>query len=141
MLEEKSSRLPKRQPSLIIHPIVNQKTKGNFMTKAVSTLAAALKQARIELANAKLEVQRLAAGVKQERENAKAAKAASKADKQAAAIAKAQARLQKLLDKQAAPVGVKALKANRKAGKATVTKFGAEDNAIAAAIMAKKASA
>ena len=31
MLEEKSSRLPKRQPSLIIHPIVNQKTKGNFM--------------------------------------------------------------------------------------------------------------
>ena len=111
------------------------------MTKAVSTLAAALKQARIELANAKLEVQRLAAGVKQERENAKAAKAASKADKQAAAIAKAQARLQKLLDKQAAPVGVKALKANRKAGKATVTKFGAEDNAIAAAIMAKKASA
>ena len=71
----------------------------------------------------------------------KEAKAANKAEKQAAAIVKAQARLQKLLDKQAAPVGVKALKANRKAGKATVTKFGAEDNAIAAAIMAKKASA
>lgn len=109
------------------------------MTKAPSMLVAALKQARIDLANAKLEVQRLAAGVKQERENAKAAKAEAKATKQAAAIAKAQARLQKLLEKQAAPVGAKALKANRKPGK--VTTYGAEDNAIASAIMAKKASA
>ena len=67
------------------------------------------------------------------------AKAAAKADKQAAAIAKAQARLQKLLDKQAAPVGVKALKANRKPGK--VTTYGAEDNAIAANIMARKVAA
>ena len=107
--------------------------------KAPSMLVAALKQARIDLVNAKLEVQRLAAGVKQERENAKAAKAEAKASKQAAAIAKAQARLQKLLEKQAAPVGVKALKANRKPGK--VVTYGAEDNAIASAIMAKKASA
>ena len=81
------------------------------------------------------------ASAKLARASAAQAKAAAKAEKQAAAIVKAQARLQKLLDKQAAPVGVKALKANRKAGKATVTKFGAEDNAIAAAIMAKKASA
>ena len=110
------------------------------MTKAPSMLVSALKQARINLANAKLEVQRLAAGVKQERENAKAAKAASKADKQAAAIAKAQARLEKLLAKQAAPVGVKALKAARRPSKAVVT-YGAEANQIAAAIMAKKASA
>ena len=70
----------------------------------------------------------------------KADKAKAKAEKQAAAIAKAQARLQKLLDKQAAPVGVKALKANRKPSKATVT-YGAEANQIAAAIMAKKAGA
>lgn len=109
------------------------------MTKAPSTLVSALKQARINLANAKLEVQRLAAGVKQERENAIAAKAQAKADRQAAAIAKAQARLQKLLEKQAAPVGVKALKANRKPSK--VVTYGAEDNAIAATIMAKKVSA
>lgn len=74
------------------------------------------------------------------KENQKAERAAAKAERQAAAIAKAQARLQKLLDKQAAPVGVKALKANRKPSKATVT-YGAEANAIAAAIMAKKASA
>ena len=70
----------------------------------------------------------------------KEAKAANKAEKQAAAIAKAQARLQKLLDKQAALVGVKALKANRKPSKAVVT-YGAEANQIAAAIMAKKAGA
>ena len=109
------------------------------MSKNPSQLEASLKAARVALANAKLEVQRLAAGVKQERENAKAAKAEAKASKQAAAIAKAQARLEKLLAKQAAPVGVKALKANRKPGK--VTTYGAEDNAIASAIMAKKASA
>jgi hypothetical protein len=66
----------------------------------------------------------------------KADRAAAKAAKQAAAIAKAQARLDKLLAKQAAPVGVKALKANRKPGK--VVTYGAEDNAIAGAIMAKK---
>lgn len=69
----------------------------------------------------------------------KEAKALAKAERQAAAIAKAQARLEKLLAKQAAPVGAKALKANRKPGK--VTTYGAEDNAIASAIMAKKASA
>jgi hypothetical protein len=55
-------------------------------------------------------------------EKAKAFKAQAKAEKQAAAIVKAQARLQKLLDKQAAPVGVKAIKANRKPSKAIVTK-------------------
>jgi hypothetical protein len=73
------------------------------------------------------------------REAVKTAKAVTKAQKQADAIAKAQARLDKLLAKQAAPVGAKALKANRKPGK--VVTYGAEDNAIAAAIMAKKASA
>lgn len=67
----------------------------------------------------------------------KAEKAAAKAEKTAAAIAKAQARLQKLLEKQAAPVGVKALKANRKPSKGVT--YGAEDNAIASAIMARKA--
>ena len=67
---------------------------------------------------------------------ASAVKAQRKAEKTAAAIQKAQARLQKLLEKQAAPVGIKATKANRKPSK--VTTFGAEDNAIAAAIMARK---
>ena len=77
--------------------------------------------------------------LKADRAAAKAAKAEAKAEKQAAAIAKAQARLEKLLAKQAAPVGSKAIKANKRPSK--VVTFGAEDNAIAAAIMAKKAGA
>jgi len=64
----------------------------------------------------------------------------AKALKQEQAIVKAQVRLQKLLEKQAQPVGIKAAKANRKPSKAVVT-YGSEDNAIAAAIMAKKAGA
>ena len=68
----------------------------------------------------------------------KADKAAAKAEKQAAAIAKAQARLDKLLAKQAAPVGAKAIKANKRPSK--VVTYGSEDNAIAAAIMQKKAT-
>ena len=88
--------------------------------------------------------------LKQEHIQAKAKAKAAKADallqkqqakalKQEQAIVKAQLRLQKLLEKQAKPVGTKALKANRKPGK--VTTYGAEDNQIASAIMAKKASA
>ena len=77
--------------------------------------------------------------LKADKAAAKAEKAAAKAEKQAAAIAKAQARLDKLLAKQVGAVGAKAAKANRKPGK--VVTFGAEDNAIASAIMAKKASA
>ena len=73
------------------------------------------------------------------RASVKEAKAKAKAERQAAAIVKAQARLAKLLEKQAAPVGVKALKAARKPGK--VVTYGAEDNRIAQAIMAKKAKA
>lgn len=70
---------------------------------------------------------------------ASAHKAIAKQERQAAAIAKAQAKLDKLLAKQAAPVGAKAIKANKKPGK--VVTYGAEDNAIASAIMARKATA
>lgn len=109
------------------------------MTKALSPLASELKAAVATLKATKELVAALRVKVQVERESAIAAKAQAKADRQAAAIAKAQARLQKLLEKQAAPVGVKALKANRKPSK--VVTYGAEDNAIAATIMAKKASA
>ena len=89
--------------------------------------------------------------LKQEHIQAKAKAKAAKADallqkqqakalKQEQAIVRAQLRLQKLLEKQAKPIGTKAAKANRKPGKATVT-YGAEANQIASAIMAKKASA
>jgi hypothetical protein len=66
---------------------------------------------------------------------AKDAKLAEREAKKALRIAKLQAKLDALTN----PVGAKAIKANRKPGK--VTTYGAEDNAIAAAIMAKKQSA
>ena len=64
---------------------------------------------------------------------AKDAKLAEREAKKALRIAKLQAKLDALTN----PVGAKAIKANKKPGK--VTTYGAEDNAIAAAIMAKKA--
>ena len=67
------------------------------------------------------------------------AKLKAAAEKREAAIAKAQARLEKLLAKQVGAVGAKAVKANKRPSKGVV--FGAEDNAIAAAIMARKATA
>lgn len=84
--------------------------------------------------------------LKADRAAAKASKAAAAEARRSAAIEKAQARLEKLLEKQQRqlmksmePVGSKAIKANKKPSK--VVTYGAEDNAIAAAIMAKKATA
>jgi len=85
-----------------------------------------------------------AAQRKADREAAKLAKAATAVAKREAAIAKAQARLQKLLDKQSAPVGTKARKANKKPGAVKITKFQEEArvaNDIAMALAAKRKSA
>ena len=109
------------------------------MTKALSPLAAELVSARASLAFFKEQVKQLTAQVKHERFAVKNDKLVKAEARRAAAIAKAQEKLDKLLAKQAQPVGVKALKANRKPSK--VVTYGAEDNAIASAIMAKKASA
>ena len=103
-------------------------------------LSLSLADQKTMLAVLKQEHAQAKARAKATREADKAAKAQAKADKQAAAIVKAQARLQKLLEKQAKPVGTKALKAARRPSKAVVT-YGAEANQIASAIMAKKASA
>jgi hypothetical protein len=107
------------------------------MTKALSPLALELAEARTNAKFWKERAQFLVAQVKQEKLDAALAKSAARREREQAAIAKAQLKLQKLLDKAAAPVGVKALKANRKAGK--VVTIGAEDNAIAAALVAKRA--
>ena len=109
------------------------------MTKALSPLAAELVSARSSLAFFKEQVKQLTAQVKHERFALKNDKLVKAEARRAAAIEKAEARLAKLLAKQAQPVGVKALKANRKPSK--VVTYGADDNAIAAAIMAKKVSA
>ena len=109
------------------------------MTKALSPLAVELVSARASLAFFKEQVKQLTAQVKHERFALKNDKLVKAEARRAAAIAKAQEKLDKFLAKQAQPVGVKALKANRKPSK--VVTYGAEDNAIASAIMAKKASA
>jgi len=109
------------------------------MTKALSPLAAELVSARASLAFFKEQVKQLTAQVKHERFALKNDKLVKAEARRAAAIAKAEARLQKLLAKQVGAVGAKAVKANKKPSK--VVTYGADDNAIAAAIMAKKASA
>lgn len=72
---------------------------------------------------------------------ARIAKAAAAEAKMAERIAKATARLESLQAKAIAkalgPVGTKAIKANRKAGDVTISE-GAEANAIAAALRAKR---
>jgi hypothetical protein len=101
-----------------------------FPCASVNGLTTAQKRAAIAALRASLVA---------DREAAKAGKIATAEAKRAAAIAKAQARLEKLLSKQVGAVGAKAVKANKRPSKGVV--FGAEDNAIAAAIMARKATA
>ena len=91
------------------------------MTKVVTPLAAELASARQSLSFFKSEVQYLAAKVKLERIDAKLAKADARTAKRAVAIAKAQAKLDRLM----APVGSKAIKANKKPSRAKTTKFAA----------------
>ena len=109
------------------------------MTKALSPLAAELVSARASLAFFKEQVKQLTAQVKHERFALKNDKLVKAEARRAAAIEKAQARLAKLLAKQVGAVGYKAVKANKTPSK--VVTYGAEANAIASAIMAKKASA
>ena len=85
------------------------------MAKSTSTSAVALRTARLQLKTLRAEVKELAARVKAE-------KLANAEARRTAAIARAEARLQKLLSKQVGPVGTKAAKANRKAGVVTITK-------------------
>ena len=105
--------------------------------KTLSPLALELVEARTNAKFWKERAQFLTVQVKQEKTDAALAKSAARREREQNAIAKAQLKLQKLLDKAAAPVGVKALKANRKPSKAVT--IGAEDNAIAAALVAKRA--
>lgn len=62
----------------------------------------------------------LRASLAADREQAKASKLATAIAKRAIAITKAEARLQKLLAKQAAPVGSKAVKANKRPSKGVI---------------------
>ena len=98
-----------------------------------------LNQKRETLAALKVSINQDIAARKQARMLNAEAKRHAAVTKREQAIAKAEARLAKLLAKQVGAVGSKAVKANKKPSK--VVTYGAEDNAIASAIMAKKQSA
>lgn len=112
---------------------------NQFASLSLADQRAMLKELRAAHAQARADFKNGRAALKAERAALRIEKQQAKALKQEQAILKAQLRLEKLLAKQVGAVGAKALKANRKPGK--VTTYGAEDNAIASAIMAKKASA
>lgn len=104
------------------------------MTKALSPLQVELASARASLKFFKSEVSYLAAKVKAEKANGLLAKEQAAEEKRLAAIAKAQARLDRLLSKSVGAVGAKAIKANKRPSKGVT--FGAEANDLAAKIKA-----
>jgi hypothetical protein len=103
------------------------------MTKALSPLQVELASARASLKFFKSEVSYLAAKVKAEKQNNLLAKEQAAEEKRLAAIAKAEARLAKLLSKSVV-TGSKAIKANKRPSKGVT--FGAEANDLAAKIKA-----
>jgi hypothetical protein len=104
------------------------------MTKALSPLQVELASARASLKFFKGEVAYLAAKVKAEKQSNLLAKEEAAEAKRLAAIAKAEARLAKLLAKSVGAVGTKAVKANKRPSKGVT--FGAEANDLAAKIKA-----
>ena len=104
------------------------------MSKALSPLQVELVSARASLKFFKSEVSFLAAKVKFEKANGLLAKEQALETKRLAAIAKAQARLDKLLSKSVGAVGAKAIKANKRPSKTAV--YASEANALAARIKA-----
>ena len=101
----------------IIHSIVNQ--KGDFITTTNYTFPCdtvkglTLNQKRQAVAALKASIKETMEYQRQEKLAAKVYKAAKAAERREAAIQKAQAKLQRLLDK-ASPVGTSLAKANRK---------------------------
>jgi hypothetical protein len=104
------------------------------MSKDLSPLQAELVSARASLKFFRSVVSYLTAEVKAEKANGLLAKEQALETKRLAAIAKAQARLDKLLSKSVGAVGAKAIKANKRPSKAVT--YGAEANDLAAKIKA-----
>jgi len=119
MLIEKDLKMQKQFVTII----------AEFATLSIAEQTTMLKELRATLSLNK-------SNIKASRIQAQEQRAAAKAAKVAMQVEKAQARLQKLLEKQVGSVGVKAIKANKRPSKAVT--YGAEDNAIAAAILARK---
>lgn len=111
-----------------------------FNTLSLKDQSAMLKQLREAHKQARADYKNGRAALKAEKAAARLEKQQALALKREQAIFRAQQRLEKLLSKQVGKVGTKAKAAAKRPSKAVVT-YGAEANAIASAIMAKKASA
>ena len=123
-------------------------TNANFVFPCASVNGLTLNQKRAALAALRASISESVAynraakvSAKIEKQAVRAAKAQLAEIKMSERIAKATARLEalqaKAIAKALGPVGTKARKANRKAGKVTISE-GAEANAIADAIRAKR---
>jgi hypothetical protein len=92
----------------------------SFNAVRLADIRATMTALRAEAAALKTVLATEKANMAEARQIAREAKAAKTAERRAAAITKAETRLARLMQKQMAPVGVKALRANRKASKVTV---------------------
>jgi len=99
-------------------------TTTNYTFPCASVNGLTLNQQRAAVKALKAAIAETVAYHRQEKLAAKVYKAAKAAERREVAIAKAQAKLQRLLDK-ANPVGAKAIKANRKPSACTVTQLSA----------------
>jgi len=97
-------------------------TTTNYTFPCDTVNGLTLTQKRAAIAALKASIKETLEYNRQEKLAAKVYKAAKAAERRDVAIAKAQERLQKLLDKKN-PVGSKAIKANRKASACTTTTF------------------
>lgn len=92
----------------------------SFNAVRLAQIRETMKALKAEAAELKEIVAQEKANMAEARQVAKERRMMATAERRAAAIAKAEARLARLLEKQSAPVGVKALRANRKPGKVKV---------------------
>ena len=92
----------------------------SFNAVRLADIRATMTALRAEAAALKTVLATEKANMAEARQLAREQKAAKAAERRAAAITKAETRLARLMQKQMAPVGVKALRANRKASKVTV---------------------
>lgn len=91
----------------------------SFNAARLADIRATMTALRAEAAALKTVLATEKANMAEARQLAREQKAAKAAERRAAAITKAETRLARLMQKQMAPVGVKALRANRRPSKAS----------------------
>jgi hypothetical protein len=97
----------------------------SFNAVRLADIRATMTALKAEAAALKVVLATEKANMAEARQIAREQKAAKTAERRSAAIAKTEARLARLMEKQSKPVGVKALRANRRPSKATVMQVAA----------------